>query len=539
MHGAPKSEERLGTKADSATETQAGAVPTSHAEMPEDVAALFRSIDLKGVVYRDFAAVHRESRARQRYEAARLQLEAETSAADEANRAAIEADRGAQQAAEAARQQAAEVRRAVERHLPEEAQAAEQARLHFLARTEDLRQQAAHERMRYIQHAEARRRAERETQAAELEVAGAYRAAVLPAERSAYVEEGTSSPLPDPEQEGQGIRLEGRPRRREKLATPESRDQPESAASSMPSWMEMYAAATKEVQRPRVSGETLQTTRTRIAERWYALRGIVGASMPEPDGAPSRPRDTVPPLLALFSMAGGVGKTSLAASLTRALAAQGERVLLVDMTSHEILPFFFGAEETRPGGRRVFAPPPGTPDAPIHLVDYAPGAIDVEEFREKLHRDSKGFSRVVLDTSTAATTDLQHLIGLGGCVLIPLLPDMNSLLTLRALRRAFPLDSPSSLSEAHPWYLLTQFDSSQPLHLDIREMLEGELGEQLLPFVMRHSPAIAEALAQGMTVMDYAPSEGIAADLQHLAAWLRTQVEPAREGLEQARWSER
>ncbi len=55
-----------------------------------------------------------------------------------------------------------------------------------------------------------------------------------------------------------------------------------------------------------------------------------------------------------------------------------------------------------------------------------------------------------------------------------------------------------------PFYLLNGFDASLPLHLDVREVLRGKLGERLLPFAVRRSPAVSEALAEGMTVIDYA-----------------------------------
>ena len=38
-----------------------------------------------------------------------------------------------------------------------------------------------------------------------------------------------------------------------------------------------------------------------------------------------------------------------------------------------------------------------------------------------------------------------------------------------------------------PNYVLNQFDSSLPLHLDVREVLREQLGDRLLPFVIRHA----------------------------------------------------
>ncbi len=73
-----------------------------------------------------------------------------------------------------------------------------------------------------------------------------------------------------------------------------------------------------------------------------------------------------------------------------------------------------------------------------------------------------------------------------------------------------------------PYYVLNQFDASLPLHLDVREVLRSQLGDRLLPFVMRRAPSVSEALAEGMTVVDYAPEAAVAEDYMNIASWLRS-----------------
>ena len=90
-----------------------------------------------------------------------------------------------------------------------------------------------------------------------------------------------------------------------------------------------------------------------------------------------------------------------------------------------------------------------------------------------------------------------------------------------------------------PFYLLNQFDASLPLHLDVREVMRQQLGDRLLPFIIRRSPVVSEALAEGMTVMDYAPDAPVASDYMNFASWLRMQSAPAASGFKNARWSER
>jgi cellulose biosynthesis protein BcsQ len=117
-------------------------------------------------------------------------------------------------------------------------------------------------------------------------------------------------------------------------------------------------------------------------------------------------------------------------------------------------------------------------------------------------------------------------------------PDMSSVISLNIVERFFADVTDASGKPVHPRYVLNRFDASQPLHLDVREVLRQHLGERLLPFVIRRSPAVSEALAEGMTVMDYAPETPVAEDVLNLASWLRTQAAPAH-GFRKARWSER
>jgi cellulose biosynthesis protein BcsQ len=78
-----------------------------------------------------------------------------------------------------------------------------------------------------------------------------------------------------------------------------------------------------------------------------------------------------------------------------------------------------------------------------------------------------------------------------------------------------------------PFYVLNRFVASLPLHLDVREVFRRQLGERLLRVAIRDSPAVSEALAEGMTVLDYAPSAPVSLDLLEVATWIRSMSPPA------------
>lgn len=291
------------------------------------------------------------------------------------------------------------------------------------------------------------------------------------------------------------------------------------------------------------AAETLVQSREKVASRWYALRGVFDQGQDhEPAAEAAENKELRAPMMSVFSLAGGVGKTSLVATLGRALSATGEKVLLADMTAQGLLPFYFGASQLRLGVVRTFSPPAGSPDAPIYMVSYdlsgKTGDTPAQDWlSEEILQSSKGVQRVLLDLGSNAAWVARRLARMNSQVLVPLAPDMNSVISLRSVEKFFSGMVGAEGHPLQPYYMLNQFDASMPLHLDVREVLQKQLGERLLPFVVRRSNAVSEALAEGMTVMDYAPESAVANDYAALAAWLKTQSAPAVAS-KTARWSE-
>jgi len=291
--------------------------------------------------------------------------------------------------------------------------------------------------------------------------------------------------------------------------------------------------------------ETLQRSRERVAARWFALKGVFeqpGQEQPEP--TPVRQKEIRTPILAVFSLAGGVGKTSLVATIGRSLSSLGEKVLLTDTTSHGLLPFYFGASELRQGTVRTFSPPSGSTDAPIYLVSYD---IDQrigdeaaqEALVEEIINNSRGTHRILLDLTPSSGWIVRHMARMNPTILVPVAPDMNSVISLQSVEKFFHGCVDADGRPIQPYYVLNQFDASLPLHLDVREVLRRQLGDRLLPFVIRRAPAVSEALAEGMTVVDYAPESPVSEDYLNVATWLRTIAAPATAGFRNVRWSER
>jgi cellulose synthase operon protein YhjQ len=224
-------------------------------------------------------------------------------------------------------------------------------------------------------------------------------------------------------------------------------------------------------------------------------------------------------------------------------------VLLVDTAAFGLLPFFFGARDQRPGILRTFSPPGISSDAPMQMVTIDPESLGPEPagleagtqngLSGEIGRFARaGVSRVIVDLATASGATTRRVMRMAPMILVPVLPDMNSVVSVTSIDDFFQHNSATG-SKTPLYYILNQFDPSLPLHLDIREVLREQLGDRLLPFALRRSPAVSEALAEGMTVMDYAPNSTVAEDFGTLAGWVKSLSAPASTTYRGVRWSER
>jgi cellulose synthase operon protein YhjQ len=318
-------------------------------------------------------------------------------------------------------------------------------------------------------------------------------------------------------------------------------DQGQSAPAARRGWHQQETDAPPAPRRS--SGtDTLQQSRERVASRWFALKGVFDQPHERAETQIERRKENRIPTLAIFSLAGGVGKTSMVATLGRALSAHGERLLLADTTTYGLLPFYFGASDVRPGVVRNFSS--DNTDEPISVVSLdtdrqAGENPDSNRIIDEIRRDARGTNRILLDMATASGSLTREVLSMMPTVLVPVVPDMNSVVSLAVVDGFFRKHEDSTGRPLRAYYILNQFDASVPLHLDVREVLRQQLGDQLLPFVLRRSPAVSEALAEGMTVIDYAPSSPITEDYMHLADWIRSISAPTNLGARGVRWSER
>ena len=297
------------------------------------------------------------------------------------------------------------------------------------------------------------------------------------------------------------------------LANPDVRSAANKTASMqvVPAWLSqslrhVSAAQTTQADLPKRSAEGAHT-----AQAMAAHTPVVAGT-----------GQHTPALLAVFSLSGGVGRTSLTAALGRLLSTAGRRVFLADIATQAMLHFHFGLPGEETGVVRTFTPHRGTTDRPLSMARYEPAK---EATAEALLRDlweEPSIEHGIIDLSPTDSHLLCTLVACGAEILVPVTAEVSSSLSLHATEHFFAGLTDSVGQPVRPHYVLTQFDAPDPLHLHLREVMRRKLGSQLLPFAVRRSELTAKALAEGQTVIDAAPQAGISDDLRCLAEWVQS-----------------
>jgi len=247
-----------------------------------------------------------------------------------------------------------------------------------------------------------------------------------------------------------------------------------------------------------------------------------------------RGRSTEQPILAVYSLAGGVGKSTLCANLARVLCSVGEQVLMVDASGSGLLPFYFGANDLRSGLRKFVAP--GMTYSPLRVIGA--DEITAEWLDGDVRAAMPASDRVIFDLGPASFGLLPKILGIATTILVPLLPDLNSILTIPRIEASLEKMRSAGLTIPAPFYVFSEFAAESSIDQRARELVAGQCGDRLLPLTICHGSEVGQAIASRMTVVDYAPESQVTQEYISLADWLQS-ISPVRRAAKSAvRWTE-
>jgi cellulose synthase operon protein YhjQ len=250
------------------------------------------------------------------------------------------------------------------------------------------------------------------------------------------------------------------------------------------------------------------------------------------------------PLMCLTSPKGGVGRTTLAATLGVALHRLGRRVVVVDLDRQNALRLNFELPEELPGiadeidsGREWSDLTVETP-AGIALIPF--GAVSAAQaLRVSAHvAQNPGWlgrrlrplldqrdQLVVADMPAGPSAFNVEIDPLADLHVLALLADAMSLSLLPKLQHG---DFVFAAGERMPTlgYVLNQVDPRRQLCRDVLALSRDVLGEALYGTV-HQDEGVAEAAACQLTVLDYAPDSVASQDVMAIARRVHGTLAPS------------
>jgi len=223
---------------------------------------------------------------------------------------------------------------------------------------------------------------------------------------------------------------------------------------------------------------------------------------------------------------GGTGKTTTAAALAQAAAADGRRVLAVDLDPQSNLTSALAGQPAEHSSYDLFTGQPArdliqtTPQG----VDLIPGSADLAALTlekggaRKLQEALKGiradYDFIIIDTPPTAGTLQYNALQAADRLLIPLQADSYNINSLRQIT-----DTARQIQGSNPaltigGVIITKYDSRPTINRQLRQMLEGAALALNIPYLgeVRKSVAIKEAAALQRSLFEYAPKSKPAQD---------------------------
>ena len=254
--------------------------------------------------------------------------------------------------------------------------------------------------------------------------------------------------------------------------------------------------------------------------------------------------------LAVFSMKGGTGKTTLSGSLGWVLAEQGHRVLMIDMDPQGHMSQLLNVRpvkgQTQLYDSLIHEQPlaetiVSTSHPNLSLIPatedhfYLNSALVSKPWREWKLKDALQamhpfpYDVVIIDLGASLSLSTYVALFAAKTLIIPVLPDLLSYLSLKSLF-AF-LDKTCKyykFSFDMIWILMNRMNSHRPLDRENKKALEKYYKRFLMPVVVREDVRFSEAARERVAINAYAPESTGARDMTKVAQFLETMISQSK-----------
>jgi len=254
--------------------------------------------------------------------------------------------------------------------------------------------------------------------------------------------------------------------------------------------------------------------------------------------------------IALFSIKGGTGKTTLSSSISWVMAEQGHRVLMIDMDAQGHLTHLFKGRPGKGQTKLYYAliheqplletiVPTSHPNLSLIPATedhfYLNSALLSKPWREWKLKDALQaiypfpFDVVIIDLGANLTLSTYVALFAAKILITPVLPDLLSYLSLKSLYTFLEKTCKNyKYSFDMIWILMNRVNSYRPSDRENKKALEEFYGRFLMPVMVREDLKFSEAAREQLPVTAYAPQSTAARDIKRVADFLERVIFQAK-----------